>query len=509
MSCYSYGLRRIFGVTYTGRRLILLNGIENTISSDTHTTYDLNSTVSAQEDTSQQSQEDNWEVRTGGDFISGSISNVEVTAEQNQTSSASLTTSGNTDPLGVDTELSQDNPNYVEIETTITTTSNPDPHSSHQNNREVAEDRNMSEENLRLEEKLRQFQNDVKKDENDDTKGTYNTMQLSESEKQRRRNLIFDEERFEETFLKCLICREIYNEYDKLPKMLHCHHTFCMDCLYQMYRVEGEFRQSLTGVFRAMPMTVKIHCPTCREGILISEPELKRLPNDHTIMELLCFVSQTNKNEVQYCTKHQMQPLNFFCEPCIMPVCCDCTVIDHKESKGHVVVNVDEAMNKYAPIVDETLDDIRSERAILAEKREALEGAQDDIDQIQRDLTSQIRKVFDGIREVLDERERELYDVADTEIDRKREILDGHMRILLERDAELNSGFTELQHAKEDKDISLIFTGQKSARDVLSRQVDIPLNSTKGFSVTFQFSGRTENVIKQQIVNLGDIIFHS
>ncbi|KAH9525389.1 hypothetical protein Btru_001301 [Bulinus truncatus] len=394
----------------------------------------------------------------------------------------------------------------VEVETIQQTTV---PQVNYQNNRDSSDQTNMSEENVRIEEKLRQFQNDAKRDESEDTKGTYNTMQISDSEKQRRRNLIFDEERFEETFLKCLICREMYNEFDKLPKMLLCHHTFCLDCLFQMYRVETEFRQSLTGVFRASPMTVKILCPTCRESILISDVELRRLPNDHTIMELLCFVSQTSKNEVQYCTKHQMQPLNFFCEPCILPVCCDCTVIDHKESKGHVVVNVDEAMKKYAPIVDETLEDIESERATLAKKREALEGSQDDIDNIQMDLTNQIKKVFDGIRSALDDRERELYDVADTEIERKREILDGHLRVLIERDTELNVQFTDLQRAKEDKDISLIFTGQKSAQDVLGRKVNIPLNSTKGFAVTFHFSSRAESNIRQQIVNLGDIVFHS
>lgn len=309
--------------------------------------------------------------------------------------------------------------------------------------------------------------------------------------------------------MKCLICREVYNEVDKLPKMLHCHHTFCMDCLYQMYRVEGEFRQSLTGVFRGMPMTVKIQCPTCREGVIISEAELRRLPNDHTIMELLCFVSQTGKNDVQYCTKHQMQPLNFFCEPCIMPVCCDCTVIDHKESKGHLVVNVDEAMKKYAPIVDETLDDIRAEKASLAEKREALICSQDELDQIQKNLNSQISEVFDKIRQILNDREKELYDVSESEIERKREVIDGHMKVLMDRESELNAEFNELQTAKDDKDISQIFTGHKSAREVLARKVHVPTHSTRGFSVSFQFSSRTDSIIKQNVANLGDIVFKS
>ncbi|CAL1531746.1 unnamed protein product [Lymnaea stagnalis] len=452
--------------------------------------------------------------------VSGSVSTTVTTIETSGDTESSNSTQeeheSDESSHRPDTEVTDSTSGESTVTTTITTTPAPSSTSDYDTNNNTydnsgnpeVEGDNMGD-NIQLEEKLRQFQNDSKKDDNEDTKGTYSSTHLSELEKQRRRNLIFDEERFEETFLKCLICREMYNEVDKLPKMLHCHHTYCMDCLYQMYRVEGEFRQSLTGVFRGMPMTVKIQCPTCREGIIISEPELRRLPNDHTIMELLCFVSQTGKNEVQYCTKHQMQPLNFFCEPCVTPVCCDCTVIDHKESKGHVVVNVDEAMKKYTPIVEETLGEINIEKVSLAEKREALESAQDDLDQIQKDLTTQIRAVFDNIRAVLDERERELYDIADSEIERKRELLDGHMRVLVDRESLLNAEFNELQRAKDDKDISLIFTGHKSAMDALAKKVHVPLNSTRGFSVTFQFSSRVDSSVRQQISNLGDIIFQS
>ena len=160
-----------------------------------------------------------------------------------------------------------------------------------------------------------------------------------------------------------------------------------------MFRVEGEFRQSLTSAFRGMPMAVKIQCPTCRDGLITSEAELRRLPNDHTITELLTFVKDTGKSDIQYCTKHQMQPLNFFCEPCIQPVCCDCTVIDHKEAKGHVVVNVEEALEKYTPILDDTMADIKTQKLELAGQRDALEQAGETVDQIQQDLTQHIRSV--------------------------------------------------------------------------------------------------------------------
>ncbi|XP_025077580.1 tripartite motif-containing protein 2-like isoform X4 [Pomacea canaliculata] len=367
----------------------------------------------------------------------------------------------------------------------------------------------MDTESLRLEEKLQSFQNEL----NDHTAPSVDpwtmTNQLRELEKQRRRNLIFDEERFEETFLKCLICRESYNDNDKTPKMLPCHHTFCLDCLCQMFRVEGEFRQSLSSAFRGMPLAVKIQCPSCRDGLITSEAELRRLPNDHTILELLSFVKETGRTDVQYCSKHQLQPLHFFCEPCIQPVCCDCTVIDHKESKGHVVVNVDEALAKYTPILDDTMASIRTQKEEVTKQRQALGQAAETVDRIQQDLTDHIRTVFDRIRAVLDERERELYDISDGEINRKRSTIEAHQQTLSERETALDAQLRGLQQAKNDKDISQMFTGHKTACEVLQNRVHVPTDCISNFNVTFQFNQRTDATVRQQINNLGDIIFKS
>ena len=65
-------------------------------------------------------------------------------------------------------------------------------------------------------------------DAREERSGSVDSTSLSDSEKQRRRNLIFDEERFEETFLKCLICREMYNEVS-----IHCFrsHTWIADLI--------------------------------------------------------------------------------------------------------------------------------------------------------------------------------------------------------------------------------------------------------------------------------------
>ncbi|KAH3843839.1 tripartite motif-containing protein 59-like isoform X2 [Dreissena polymorpha] len=359
-----------------------------------------------------------------------------------------------------------------------------------------------TEEDRKLAEKLKQFEM------KDESANTERHLVPFEPADQRKRNLVLDEERFEDTFLKCLICRENYDDDEKVPKMLPCHHTFCLDCLNQMFRVEGEFRQTLTSAFRAMPVAVKISCPTCREGIIASALEIKKLPNDHTVLELVAFIKQIGKAKVAYCSKHQLQPLNFFCEPCMQPVCCDCTVLDHKESTGHEVINVDEAMKKYSPAIDKTLGEIDSEKKSLEEKRHALEKAFDNVEQIQRELAVQIRQTFDRIRDSVDERERELFDLSEREIDRKRTMLRDCMKLVTTRENELKQQSAKLTQTKDHKDLVNMFDFNKAARDCLQSKPDIPVSkSSEDFAVSFQFNSRQENGIRSTIANFGDVTF--
>lgn len=337
------------------------------------------------------------------------------------------------------------------------------------------------------------------------TDGTYKPKESTD----RKRNLVFDEERFEETFLKCLICRENFDSSEKSPKMLPCHHTFCLDCLRQMFRVEGEFRQNLSSAFRQMPLAVKICCPSCRDAMILSDAEIVRLPNDHTVVELLSFVRSTCKKDVQYCTKHKMQPLNFFCEPCILPVCCDCTVIDHKEKNGHRVMNVEEALGKYTPVLDKTLADLQSAEKTILDKRQALEKAADNVEQIQRELAVQIRQTFDRLRDAIDERERELFKMSESEIDRKRAEIDEQLKVVQSRQEVLTAEKNKLQSAKDEKNISAMFSNHQTARETLEQKISIPgpLPSSKDFAVSFQFNSRQESVIKASIAGLGDVSF--
>ena len=63
--------------------------------------------------------------------------------------------------------------------------------------------------------------------------------------------------------INCPICYDTYNDKDKIPRILHCGHTFCQICLMDL-----RTSNILT-------------CPTCRK---VFSPEVKQLIKNFTIL---------------------------------------------------------------------------------------------------------------------------------------------------------------------------------------------------------------------------------
>lgn len=332
---------------------------------------------------------------------------------------------------------------------------------------------------------------------------------VESAEKLRRRNLIFDEEHFEDVFLRCLICRDVFNESEKLPKTLPCHHSFCLQCFLEMFRVEGEYRQSLSSAFRGMPRAVKIQCPTCRDSIIASEEDLRRLPNDHTVLELLSFVHETGITDIAYCTKHQLQPLNFFCEPCAIPVCSDCTVLDHKELNGHQVMNMEEALNKYTPIINETINEMERRKEEHLMRRTHIEQAMEKLAEMETQVTDKIKLTFQKLREVIDEREREILSMSEQEMERKRRNLMENFRKIIEREECILSQMKILETARQENDISQMFNSHQSAQDTLSSPLHLPHITNDDFGVSFHYEIYKQKRVIQDLTNFGHLMVQS
>ena len=96
------------------------------------------------------------------------------------------------------------------------------------------------------------------------------------------------------------------------------------------------------------------------------------------------------------CPRHGGRPLFFFCRPCRVPICGDCTVIDHRESTGHVVVDIAAADGDARAELAEVR--ATAERELAAAKRRAEECRRADVDRLEAsrvDFLDQIASAFD------------------------------------------------------------------------------------------------------------------
>ncbi|XP_070759055.1 RING finger protein 208-like [Enoplosus armatus] len=50
--------------------------------------------------------------------------------------------------------------------------------------------------------------------------------------------------------LECVVCCSEYSRSDRIPRVLHCSHTFCAPCLEKMSKLDGVIRT--------------VSCPLCR-----------------------------------------------------------------------------------------------------------------------------------------------------------------------------------------------------------------------------------------------------
>lgn len=264
--------------------------------------------------------------------------------------------------------------------------------------------------------------------------------------------LIFDEESFEQSFLKCSLCHERYNLFEKSPRLLPCHHSFCYDCVQKCFQKEAAHRQSLAPVAGSgVPYALSISCPTCSASLITTEEGLKQLTTDHRVIQLLDFIGTTDKQTVDYCSSHASQPLNFFCEACIKPVCRDCTVIDHKAcSEKQMVFDIDSAVLKYRPVLDTGIKEMEDEAKALREKRETCETAVEKMKTGHTDVCKEIKDVFEKMRKALNEREQELIDMAVSHSGKGADTIEEKIKLIKEKEALVNENIKSLQNAKAD-----------------------------------------------------------
>ena len=142
--------------------------------------------------------------------------------------------------------------------------------------------------------------------------------------------------------LTCAICLDAFKD----PKLLHCFHVYCKDCLKQLVVQDRQGQLSLC-------------CPICQQSTLLPPAtdvsDLQPAFHIHHLFEIqdaLKKVRDPQKVQCEKCTKTTRNATNF-CRDCGKFICEKCTEIhsEWEEISKHKVVSVEQIQSNVKQLV--------------------------------------------------------------------------------------------------------------------------------------------------------------
>ncbi|XP_071957007.1 tripartite motif-containing protein 2-like [Antedon mediterranea] len=194
--------------------------------------------------------------------------------------------------------------------------------------------------------------------------------------------------------LECSICNGRLED----PKSLSCHHSFCLKCL-------EKWVQTNHG---------KLTCPICRKEYPIPVGGLEKLAPNTILNNLLETIKQHEKKDeakgtTLLCASHD-QPLKMYCTKCKVPICVECTAMEHTAGDGkHELINIVTAFNTFKETSEDMKkaanESIRKTENVLKvvtknakELEESKEASLTDIDNQVQEMVQVIQKKGDEMR---------------------------------------------------------------------------------------------------------------
>ena len=100
------------------------------------------------------------------------------------------------------------------------------------------------------------------------------------------------------------------------PKVLPCHHTFCLAC------IEGHGRVNRRGN--------TLSCPLCRMDFIVPAGGLSNLDGNFIVAKLIAAQSPAQSNAKNHpCDKHPTKEIEYYCLQCKSVMCVSCHIVDH------------------------------------------------------------------------------------------------------------------------------------------------------------------------------------
>ncbi|CAH1244214.1 TRIM3 [Branchiostoma lanceolatum] len=348
-------------------------------------------------------------------------------------------------------------------------------------------------------------------------------------------------EDFDDEFLTCPVCKEVYKD----PKLLPCFHTFCQKCMEGLANNSGGTR---------------FNCPVCRSDVKLASPAfaggVDKLKSNFYINKLLdfrklrqsktsqvlcqmcesriqaaavcgdcvkmlcnnCVSAHRNTKELQnhsiitlydlenptmrsryarqiHCPKHTDQRMTFYCEPCATMVCIACTVDDHRPGRNHDPKELEKVAPKYR---DSIKSQMRKTQAVVSQIKQKVEildkeltATAENCDQVEREV---LRHYDELINKLQQEKQEMITKIHKTKKDRKDELIQEIEDVNRELD-KTNEGLAFCQDILDrDNNTELLFLRQQMEERI--RQLALQQKGNRNLEgrtkVTFQPSSLSQ-----------------
>ena len=200
-----------------------------------------------------------------------------------------------------------------------------------------------------------------------------------------------------------------------------------------------------------------LKCPTCRVEIYLSRAEISQLPNDHRVIQMMDFLTQVVVKSQNVCSKHERQPLNFFCKTCTTPVCRDCTVLDHKEG-DHAIVDVSKALEENADDFNNVENRSKNLLQSMKKRSDGLANASKQLDLLERQLRNTIKDTFIEYRLLLERRQEGQIAILRDMIKTQKSKINARFVDVCTKGSQLQKLHDTLTKARPSNDITQLFT---------------------------------------------------
>lgn len=160
--------------------------------------------------------------------------------------------------------------------------------------------------------------------------------------------------------LECPICMECFTEEHLRPKLLHCGHTICKQC------VEKLLANSING----------IRCPFCSK--ITRVPSVVHLTDNLTVLKIIDTAGLHDAIGVLMCKVCGRRLPKHFCQHCSLVLCEPCKEAEHLHL-AHGVVTVKEAADKRRQAFGARLGQLRELMGDLQKRKSSLEGVSRDL----------------------------------------------------------------------------------------------------------------------------------